>query len=285
MLVNRWNRIPHALLMLGSMTAWACSPSTTVVHAEVPSAASPARGVTVTGYGDAKAAPDIARTNLGVEVRAATAEQATAEANQRMAAVLAAVKALGIADKDLRTHGFAIHFEKEYEPPMPPPAPPEPAPPTRGGKGGAQGSQTSPSAPVAAPAPAAPRGFYRVSNMVEVTIRQLDRVGDVLKAATDAGANNVWGISFELEDPRPLLAQARAKAVEHAKKNAAELAQLTGVTLGPIVSVNEMGGPGGPVGPMMAMKAERADAASVPVERGEVTVSQQVQIVYDLPKP
>jgi hypothetical protein len=128
------------------------------------------------------------------------------------------------------------------------------------------------------------RGYYRASNMLEVTVRDLDKAGQVLQAATDAGANNVWGISFELEDPQPLLAEARVKAVEHAKQNAEALAKLSGVKLGAIISVSEGGGAQGPVPPMFRMQAEAAQGGDIPIERGEVTVSQQVQIVYALPE-
>jgi uncharacterized protein YggE len=248
----------------------------------LPNAVAPVRGITVNGVGDAKAPPDIARANVGVEVRSETVDQATTEANQRMAAIVAALGKLGIAQKDMRTHSFSISFEQQ---PMPPPvplphesAPAEPAPRTRQAAPG----QTAAAPP--APAPPVIRGYYRASNMLEVTVRDLDKAGQVLQAATDAGANNVWGISFELEDPQPLLAQARVKAVEHAKQNAAALAKLSGVKLGAIISVSEGGGAQGPVPPMFRMQAEAAHGGDVPIERGEVTVSQQVQIVYALPE-
>jgi uncharacterized protein YggE len=117
--------------------------------------------------------------------------------------------------------------------------------------------------------------------MLEVTIRNLDVAGRVLQVATDAGANNMWGLSYELEDPKPLTAKARADAIEDAKKNAAELARLAGVKLGPIVSISENPGANAP-GPMYAMKASEARGGEVPVERGEIVVTHQVQIVYSL---
>jgi uncharacterized protein YggE len=224
-----------------------------------------AAGLVANGVGEAKAPPDIARTNLGVEVRAATVDQATADANQRMNALIAAVKQLGVADKDLRTHSFSISFEQEQPQPQPMPA-------------------TAPTKEGAQPLPATPRGWYRVSNMIEVTIRDLDKAGRVLQVATDAGANNVWGIAFELEDPKPLVEQARVKAVENAKLNAATLAKLSGVELGAIVSVTEGSSNGQPPQPMYAMKAAR-DGGDVPVERGEITVTDEVQLVYALPQP
>jgi uncharacterized protein len=257
MAVKRWLVMSQVLLGLGA--AAACRPPTTIVHA---SAAEPVHGLSVIGFGEVKAAPDVARTSLGVEMRAETAEQATAQANERMTAILAALKGLGIAERDLRTHGFSVSFERE------PPPPPMPEP----------GPGRTPAQPQAQPAQ--PKGFYRVSNVVEVTIRDLGKVGQVLGAATQAGANNVWGISFELDDPRPLLADARARAVEHARQNAQSLATLAGVKLGQVVSVSESSSQPGPPRPMMAMKAEAAQ--DVPVERGEVTVTHQVQMVYSL---
>jgi uncharacterized protein YggE len=103
----------------------------------------------------------------------------------------------------------------------------------------------------------------------------------VLSAATGAGANQIYGIRFEIEDPAPQQAEARKKAVEDARLRAERLAQLAGVKLGPAVSIVEMDGGGGGPMPMMAM--QRADAAA-PVERGELTISTTVQIVYALPE-
>jgi len=230
-------------------------------------------GISVSGSGEAKGKPDIARANLGVEVRAATVEQASAEANSRMAAVMNALKQAGIAQGDLRTHNYSINFEQE---PVHPPTPmPEPA---RGKE--KLSAESAASAPAVAQAP---RGFYRVSNMVEVTIRDLTQVGQILERATEAGANNVWGISFELEDPYTLRAQARAQAVERAKHSAAELARLSGVELGPVVAVSE--NEGGGYMPMMKSMREggsMAMANEVPVEQGEITLSHQVQITYAL---
>lgn len=211
-------------------------------------------GVRVGGLGKASSPPDVARSNVGVDVRAATPEQASADATQRMAAVMAALKQAGIADKDLRTHSYSVQFEQEPQPPVP-----------AGAKPDAQ--------------PAAPKGYYRVTNMVEVTIRALDNVGRVLKAATDAGANSQWGVTFELEDDSALVSKARALAVKDAQRAADELAKLTGVKLGEIVSVTE-GEQGGVYSAPQPMMRTMAASADVPVERGEIEVHYEVQLVY-----
>jgi uncharacterized protein len=226
----------------------------------------PTRGVTVTGTGKATGKPDVARTTIGVETRAATAEEATADVNARMARVIVALKQAGIAEADLRTNNVSLNFERNPEPPRPLE---QPAAVTKGAA----------AAPQAVPAPAAPAGFYTATNNVEVTIRDLNRAGQVLSAATTAGANQMYGIRFELDDPKPLLADARQKAVADARARAEKLAQLAGVRLGPAVSITELdGGSGGGPVPMFAMRAEMA----APVERGELTVNSSVQIVYEL---
>lgn len=268
--------------MTATKTAWALLLLATGcthhmhVHAKNNGNEPPA-GITVSGQGEAKAAPDLARTSVGVEVRAASVDEANAQANAKMAAVVQALKQAGVADADLRTHSYSINFEQEH---VPPPVPmPEPAPAPRT-KAGAAGAATT--AVASAPAqPATPRGYYRVSNMVEVTVRDVAKMGAVLKAATDAGANNVWGVSFEIEDPHALRAKAREQAIARAKQNAQELAKLAGVTLGEIVSVSESDS-GMPMPMMKSMRAEMAQANDVPIEQGEIAVTMQVQLFYAL---
>jgi uncharacterized protein len=242
----------------------------TTVRAVLPNPNEPAHGITVSGQGEAKAAPDIARANLGVEVRAETAEQATADVNNRMAAVIAVLKQAGVADKDLRTSNLSIGFEQEHQPPVVV----MPAPTAARGK-------AAEAAPQPAPEPTTVRGHYRATNMVEATIRDMNAIGRLLKLATDAGANNVWGIQFEIEDPQPLRVQARTQAFERAKQNAQELARLSGVKLGKLVSLSESDG-GGYVPMMKSVANEMRQSADAPVEKGEITVNHQVQLLFAL---
>lgn len=253
--------IQTSLLFLVAFTSVGCA------HGRMFSIATSDRGISVMGVGKASAPPDIARTSIGVEVRAADVQQATNDATARMNAVTQAIKTLGIADKDLRTHSFSIGFEQEPNPP------PTPVPATTSTRGAMATAAPSPEQP------ATPRGYYRVSNMLEVTIRDLSAVGRVLQAATAAGANNVWGINFEIDNTDSLKVQARALAVQRAQQAAAELAQLAGVRLGKVISVSEgeAGSQGGPM--VMSM---RAASDEVPIERGEITVSYSVRVLYDV---
>ena len=281
-----------ARVLVGSLGAAAvagavgCTPQTVV---NAPAANAPVRGISVSGFGKANGKPNVARSTIGVEARAGTAEQAINEVNQRMAQVIAAVKQAGVADADVRTSTLSLNFERNYESPRPeyapaavPVAAPQAAPAAApAGKSKAAGVAVPKAEEVpAAPLVKLPQGFYTATNSVEVTIRNLDTAGKVLSAATGAGANQLYGLRFEIEDPAPLQAAAREKAVADARARAEKLAQLAGVKLGPAVSITDAdGGGGGPV-PMFAMA--KMEAANAPVERGELTVTSTVQIVYAL---
>lgn len=272
-----------AYLMLSTAAlGTACTPQTVVTSAAPANA--PARGITVSGVGKANGKPNVARSTVGVEARAGSAEAAIAEVNTRMAQVITAIKQAGVGDADIRTSTLALNFERNYEQP---PRPVEMAPstaPTMAPAAAPAGKTTAASSKSeVAPAPAIklPQGFYTATNNVEVTIRNLDNAGKVLSAATSAGANQLYGIRFEIEDLAPLQAEARKKAVEDARARAERLAQLAGVKLGPAVSIVELDGGGSGPMPMMAMA--RMDATA-PVERGELTISTTVQIVYALPE-
>ena len=235
-------------------------------------------GLTVVGTGEAKGTPDIARTSVGIEVRADTAALATAQANERMTAILAAIKGAGVAETDLRTHDFSVQFERDYTP-VPPPQPAVLATP-----GKASGKQLLPAvAPIAKSSE--PRGSYRVSNTAEVTVRDVLRLGAVLSAATNAGANNVYGISFDVSNQDPLHEKAREQAIARAKHSAQELARLTGVKLGTIITIEDQADSGQVVPSMYkAAMAATADSVAVPAESGELTITHQVRLVYDLDK-
>jgi uncharacterized protein YggE len=240
-------------------------------HSLVMSPSAP-EGVRVHGVGEAAGAPDVARTQLGVDVQAATAEQASAEATQRMAALTAALKQLGIAEKDLRTSQYSLSFEPERS------APPIPAAPPPAAAGSKQPT-------AAAAAPPAPKGHYRVLNTLDVTIRDMSLIGRVLQLAGDSDGNTAYGITYDLENDEALLIKARQRAVAEAQASAKELAKLTGVELGEVIAVTEeqpnadddqpvsysMAGAGGD---------NHAAAASVPIEEGEIKVHYGVQLVY-----
>lgn len=235
----------------------------------------PVEGIVVVGHGKAQGQPDVARINVGIEVRSGTADQAVQDLNARMAALITSVKQAGVSDRDVRTSNFSISFEQVPEPP-PQPLPATPAPRGPGGK-------ALPDAPATEPPVKLPAGYYRASNTVEITMRDLKRASDVLTAATRAGANQIFGIQFELENPNALQAEANAKAVTDARARATKLAQQAGVSLGRVLSISEVIDGGGPMMQKGGYAMARdSSMANVPVERGELTIQSAVQVVFAL---
>jgi len=217
-------------------------------HFQATSASSDERSITVVGEGKVSAKPDIAQAQIGVEVFAPTVQEATRENNERMGAVMAKLKELGIAEKDIQTSNYSIYSERRY-----------PEVPLSEGEPGEEIT-------------------YRVSNMVQVTIRQLDQVGEIIDEAVAAGANSVYGISFAIDDPSELQGEARTLAIADAQAKAEELARLAGVKLGPVMVVSEViGVPGlqGYVGGGGAMPVPAA-----PISPGELEFTLQVQVTY-----
>ena len=237
-------------LGLAAMWLWGEAAAPAAAQTGEAPAYSPSQTITVVGNGTANVTPDIARVTVGVEILAPTVAEAVEENETTMAAVLAALRAAGIADRDIQTANYSISLERYGEPE------PRPEAQTEG---------------------AAASYNYRFSNMVTVTVRDLDAVAEVVDAVVEAGANNIWGVSFTLEDMSAAQADARGEAIEDARARAEALAELSGVTLGPVMSISEVVGANQPV----YATAERAmfDAGGS-ISPGELEVGYQVQVIY-----
>jgi uncharacterized protein YggE len=211
---------------------------------------SPAQIITVVGQGSVRIKPDIAQVSIGIETTAETVSQAVQDNKTQMESIMAALTKAGIAEKDIQTMNYSIQFDRNSQP-VPVPA----------------GTESGAAKPT-----------YIVSNMVTVTIRDLDKVSTVLDAVVEAGANNIWGVNFSLEDQTAAQADARAKAIEDAQARAEALAQLSGVTLGPVMSVSEV--INGNSIPMAMERAAVASGGAGPISPGELEISYQVQVNY-----
>ena len=243
------------LVPIGLVGVWAWGQAARPVEAQTSTPAekpvyNPAQTVTVVGQGSVKIKPDIAQISIGVETSAETVSDAVKQNETQMQAILAALKAVGIPEKDIQTTNYSVYFDRN----------PQPLPSTEGA--------TTESKPQ-----------YRVSNMVNVTVRNLDTVGDVLDAVIEAGANNIWGVNFSLEDPKVAQGDARTKAIADAQARAEALAELTGVKLGPVMSVSEVIGNSTYPMPAMAV-SERAAGGVESISPGELEVTYQVQVAY-----
>lgn len=232
---------------LGIIWTWGQAVNPVVAQTEEDSPAhSTAETITVVGQGSVSIKPDVAHVSIGVETSAGTVSEAVGDNEEKMESILGALSALGIEDKDIQTMHYSIQLDRYPEP-----------------------------VPVAESA-AGVQPVYRVSNMVNVTVRDLDAVGDVLDAVVEAGANNIWGVSFGVDDPKESEGEARAEAIADALSRAGALAELTEVTLGPVMSVSEVLG----VGSVSAPIVEKALSASGSISPGEVEVTYQVQVTY-----
>lgn len=225
------------------------TPST--AHSQETISSMPQRYITVVGEGIVNIKPDIAKTTIGVETVKASVKEASIENQAIIADVLAALKAAGIADKDMQTAGFNMYAEQMSNPD----SKPEDAPQMR----------------------------YHVTNQVQITIRDTEKVGEVLDAAIEAGANNSYGIEFNLDDQKSARADARTAAIENAGDRAEELAGLTGVTVGRVLSISEVIGSN----PFFGASEARAfgglgGGGGIPISVGELQLTAQVQVIYEI---
>jgi uncharacterized protein YggE len=204
------------------------------------------RTLTVTGTGQASGSPDVAFVELGTEVRNEDVGAAVNTANTSMQAVTTALQSAGIAPDDIQTTQFSVRQE----------TPPSPT------GGTASAAQT-----------------FVVTNTVRIKVRDIGQISDVIQAGLDAGANRVFGLNFGLEDPATLQTEARQRAVDDAQARAEELAAAFGMTLGQPVQINE-GGAGGPS--PVAQMAAVGGAGGVPISQGQLSVTVQITVTYEL---
>ena len=201
--------------------------------------------ITVTGTGEARGVPDEAVISAGVVNQARTAAAALSENSRAMNAVFAALKRLGVPEKDVQTSNFSI--EPQYP-------------------------------PFNANTPDRPITGYQVSNTVSVILDDVSKAGPTLDALVAAGANQAGGISFAIRNSEALLEQARTDAVKDAAERAETYAKAAGVTLGPIASIGE----GGVEQPRPVFMAMAKRAAPTPIAAGEQSVTASVTIAWQI---
>lgn len=209
-------------------------------------ATAPARTITVVGSGSTFVEPDVAQANVGVNVSEETIDEASEQVNERMSAVMAALGEMGVAEEDIQTSNYSIYFEEQ------------------------------PIGPNGEPLP----GKYRVSNEVRVTIRELDRVAEILDAVIEAGANNIYGVSFTREEIDAARSDARAQAIEDAQAKAQEYADLNELTLGDVVVVSEVIGNNVPLFDRSYAAQGLGGGAGPSITPGQLEVLVQVEVTY-----
>ncbi len=211
-----------------------------------PSAETP-RTMSVNGIGRVTIVPDMATINIGVRTEAEVVTDAldgnTAQAN----AIARALKDLGIEEKDIQTSNFNIYPSERYDPMT----------------GQVQGR------------------FFVVENTVNVTVRELTSLGEVLNAVVNAGANSIYGISFNVEDRTAAVAEARELAIEDAKTKAGDIAAAAGVELGEIIGISVYEG-SVPFTYYDAKGGSAAVEAAVPIAAGTLTITMEASLSYSI---
>jgi uncharacterized protein YggE len=204
------------------------------------------RTITVSGTGRVSATPDEATINIGVQITAKTLEEATTQANDAMARVLAAIKAQGVDSKEIQTSIYSVNPLTTYR---------EGQPPVVTG--------------------------YQVMNVVTVKVKNMDNVGKVLDAGMGAGANYLGGVFFGVADPTKYQNDARTAAVQDATRVAQALATVAGVKLGNVISVSESAV--NVPQPIPQGRVFAADAAAPgPVEGGSLEISTNVVMQFEM---
>ncbi|NJP05807.1 MAG: SIMPL domain-containing protein [Chloroflexaceae bacterium] len=198
------------------------------------------RQVTVIGQGEVTAIPDTAYIWIGVETTDASAQVALEQNSIQTATIIGRLQELGIAATDIQTQNFSVYPNYDQN-----------------------GQQIV---------------GYTVQNTVGVTIRNLAQAGVLVDQVVALGANRVSGISFGVDNPAPLLDEARALAMADARRKAEQLAGLAGAQLGQVLVITEnIGAP-----PPIVRGVPEASDAAVPIEPGEQQFTVQLQVTFEL---
>ncbi|MEU8765250.1 SIMPL domain-containing protein [Streptomyces sp. NPDC048659] len=235
------------LLLGAAAPAVAAVPGSAAGPARTAAARAAATTVTVSGSGRASAAPDLAVVSVGVEATRPTAKEAMAAQSEAAKALLAALRAQGIADRDVRTESLSLSPVYTQTPE---------------GESKVTG--------------------YQAGQSFSVKVRDIDKAGQVIGAVGDAtgDAGRVNGVSFDVSDPTALRAKAREAAFRDARDKAAQHAALSGRRLGRLVSLTEGDSVRPTPGALPSAPADGGD--SVPLAPGEIEEHVSVTAVYEL---
>jgi uncharacterized protein len=216
--------------------------------AQVTAPATDGTLLSVSAEAKATRVPDVATMSTGVVSQAADANSALRMNAEEMNKVMAAVKAAGIAERDVQTSGISIYPQYHYA---------ENKPPKITG--------------------------YQASNTVSLKVRDISKLGKVLDALVASGANQVNGPNFEIDEPESAYDEARRNALKKAQERAEMYAKALGLQVRKIVSIDEGTGYRPPVVLRgSAMKAMAMDTAESPVSPGESSLTANLNVVFEL---
>ena len=223
------------------------------IAASAASLASPRRSraqtaarIVVIGEGNVTAPPDYAAIRSGVTTRAKSVKDASDDNAKLMVAIITALQNSGIEQKDVQTSEFSVQ--------------PVYVQPQSNGEAKLTG--------------------FSVSNQVDVKVRQIGKLGDIIDQLVTAGATNIGDVEFLLADPSKALDQARTAALADARRKAELYAKAAGLSLGSVVWITEDSA-AAPLMPMAAMRGGLAPPP-LPIAAGEDTLQARIAVGFDL---
>jgi hypothetical protein len=202
--------------------------------------------ISVSGQGQVYLTPDMATIFIGVHSQNENVTVALQENNAKAQAIADALKNMGVDPKDIQTSNFNVYPQQQYGP---------------------NGETTD--------------LIYAVDNTVNVTVRDLTKMGQLLDTVVSSGANNINGISFDVKDREKALSQARELAIKNARQQAEEVATAAGVTLGNVYSINIYTS-GNPTPIYDAKGGMAAAQSSVPVSAGQMLITVDVNMQFEI---
>jgi len=205
------------------------------------------RSMSVSGRGEVYLIPDIAYINIGTRSQAPDVAAALTDNSNQAKAISTVLSEMGIDPLDIQTTAFNVYPFQNY---------------------GMDGQPTD--------------LVYIVENTVNVKVRDLNNLGEILDAVVRSGANQINGITFDVEDRKQAEADARRLAIQDATEKAQELADLAGTELGELqnISVYSNGDPQ-PVYNAKGGGYIAADSAA-PISSGQMIVTADANLVYEL---
>jgi uncharacterized protein YggE len=205
------------------------------------------RTIRVAGEGKATAVPDMATIQLGVVTQATQAVEAMSQNNEVAQRLMAELKKLQVAERDIQTSQF--HVQPDYE---------------RGPRGESRNTIVG----------------YRVSNQITIRVRELPDLGNLLDALIRTGSNQVSGISLGVNDSAAVMNMARVKAIEDAQARARLYAEAAGVMVGKVVAIDEQQAVFPQ--PVYLGRAMEMSAADVPIASGEQEFTAAIHMTFEL---
>ncbi len=238
----------------GAAAYTAPAGSSQMVH---PNSIQPETTIQVSAEARVDRAPDIAFVTAGVTEERATAKEAMAAQSAAMNGVFDALRAAGIADRDMQTSGLSLQPRYDYVE-------------TADREGVKRGEQKL--------------AGYVASNQVTVRVRDLARLGDTLDSLVSSGGNTLSGVNFAIDDDKEVRNEARAQAMKDAIAKAELYASAAGLRVARIVTISEGYEYSPQPMPMARMSMASDMMESTPVAGGEVGVTANVSVLFELTK-